>query len=245
MHRPWYREDSVINPDVMVANPTAITTRVAPSFLRGWVSLNSLRGGHEATHPDALNELQMIVKHLMERNYKDEMDSNLAFADQVVELASLFRERLRGTGINWIRVGYCQEISTVITARPVASRLIMAPLDSVNCLILDFNPGPGAVNAFLSLINRRRPKRITICFGVPSRPLLTGNEEALARLDKIREGFSGDVMIQSLRRCGQRSGLLQYDATMVKELLHLMMRSGRITMFFRRGCLGFLMNCRS
>ena len=65
--------------------------------------------------------------------------------------------------------------------------------------------------------------------------MLTDNEEALARLDKIREGF-GDVMSREFEAMwAKKLGLIQYDATMVKELLHLMMQSrADYTMFFRR-----------
>ncbi|MEY4806876.1 MAG: hypothetical protein RLZZ206_1265 [Cyanobacteriota bacterium] len=46
-------------------NPAAITTRVAPSFLRvGQLELFARRVRRQA-HPDALKELQMIVAHLI------------------------------------------------------------------------------------------------------------------------------------------------------------------------------------
>jgi uncharacterized protein YdiU (UPF0061 family) len=55
-----------------------------------------------------LKELQMIVKHLIRRNYKSEIDQNLTFTTQIIELAKLFRGRLTKLVANWIRVGYCQ-----------------------------------------------------------------------------------------------------------------------------------------
>ena len=50
----------------------------------------------------------MIVKHLIEREYKDEIDKSLPLSKRVLELANLFRTRLIKLVSNWIRVGYCQ-----------------------------------------------------------------------------------------------------------------------------------------
>jgi uncharacterized protein YdiU (UPF0061 family) len=50
----------------------------------------------------------MIVMHLIEREYKNEIDQSLDISDQVVLLAHTFRERLCTLVANWLRVGYCQ-----------------------------------------------------------------------------------------------------------------------------------------
>ena len=109
VRRPWYSENSFsFNPNIMVDNSAAITTRVAPSFLRvGQLELFARRVRKNA-HPNALNELEMIVQHLIERNYKGDIDPSLEFTDQVLALATLFRQRLVNLVVNWIRVGYCQ-----------------------------------------------------------------------------------------------------------------------------------------
>jgi uncharacterized protein YdiU (UPF0061 family) len=59
-------------------------------------------------HPKALEELSMIVSHLIEREYKSDIHQSFGFADQLVELAKLFRQRLTSLVANWLRVGYCQ-----------------------------------------------------------------------------------------------------------------------------------------
>ncbi len=109
VQRPWYSErSSSFNPDVMVSNPVAITTRVAPSFLRvGQLELFARRA-RSGAHPEALDELEMIVRHLIQRNYHQEIDPNQSLGDQVVQLAYLFRERLLSLVSHWLRVGYCQ-----------------------------------------------------------------------------------------------------------------------------------------
>ena len=69
VRRPWYAPNSrSFDPDILVDNPVAITTRVAPSFLRvGQLELFARRARSEA-HPGALQELRQIVAHLIERN---------------------------------------------------------------------------------------------------------------------------------------------------------------------------------
>ena len=100
VRRPWYSENSrSMDPDVMVDNPAAISTRVAPSFLRvGQLELFARRARSEA-HPRAHQELHQIVVHLIERNYRQEIDPRLPFSDQVVLLARLFRDRLTTTQV--------------------------------------------------------------------------------------------------------------------------------------------------
>ncbi|HAM18118.1 MAG TPA: hypothetical protein DCP70_06315, partial [Alteromonas macleodii] len=107
--RPWYREGShSYEPEVMVENITAISTRVAPSFLRvGQIELFARRARCNE-HSEALNELEAIVKHLIEREYSSEIDITTPFEEQVVTLAALFRDRLTRLVSGWVRVGYCQ-----------------------------------------------------------------------------------------------------------------------------------------
>ncbi len=92
VQRPWYSADSRSHdPDVLVRDPVAISTRVAPSFLRvGQLELFARRVRRNA-HPGALAELRMIVMHLMQREYASDIDPGLAFSDQLVELAVAFR----------------------------------------------------------------------------------------------------------------------------------------------------------
>ncbi len=108
IQRPWYSEGSEsFNPDIMTTNPVAISTRVAPSFLRvGQLELFSRRVRKKA-HPGALEELRMIVEHLIDREYAD-IDREHSFEKQLVELTRRFQGRLTRLVADWIRVGYCQ-----------------------------------------------------------------------------------------------------------------------------------------
>src|SRR5699024_2414959 len=96
------------DPDTLVQEPVAITTRVAPSFIRvGQLELFGRRA-RKNEHPQAMAELEQIVLHLIDREYGTEIKSGLALQDKVVALARAFRGRLTSLVANWIRVGYCQ-----------------------------------------------------------------------------------------------------------------------------------------
>ena len=109
VRRPWYSENSNSSePDILVEDPVAISTRVAPSFLRvGQLELFARRARNSG-HPDVLNELRMIVLHLIDREYRSEINQTLDFSTQLVNLAGLYRERLTTLVAHWLRIGYCQ-----------------------------------------------------------------------------------------------------------------------------------------
>ena len=67
------------------------------------------------------------------------------------------------------------------------------------------------------------------------RPLLDGNESALAQLADIREGFS-DALDQELEQMWTRKlGLTTFEPTLIRELLRLMVRTKvDYTIFFRQ-----------
>ena len=106
--RPWYSEgSSAFNPDIMVDNPVAISTRVAPSFLRvGQLELFARRARQQA-HPAAGEELRQFVEYAIAREYGDEIDTTAPFTEQIVAFAH-FRKRLISLVGHWLRVGYCQ-----------------------------------------------------------------------------------------------------------------------------------------
>ena len=109
VQRPWYSPNSVsMDPDMLVSEPVAISTRVAPSFIRvGQLELFGRRARSNA-HPKAMEELEKIVLHLIDREYPGVIDNELSTAEKVLLLADEFRHRLTSLIANWIRVGYCQ-----------------------------------------------------------------------------------------------------------------------------------------
>ncbi len=236
VRRPWYTPNSrSFDPDILVNNPAAITTRVAPSFLRvGQLELFARRVRRQA-HPEALNELRMIVAHLIERNYRQEIEPGLQFSDQVLELAALFRARLTSLVANWIRVGYCQGNFNSDNCAAGGYTLDYGPFGFCELFDPRFQPWTGGGEHFSFFNQPAAAEANCQMFWSALRPLLEGNTEALARLDQIRDGFA-DAMQQELDAMwASKLGLISYDATLVNELLQLMVHSKvDYTIFFRR-----------
>lgn len=109
VNRPWYSEGSrSIDPDRLVSEPVAISTRVAPSFIRvGQLELFGRRARRNE-YPGAKEELEQLVLHLIDREYGNVIDQELDTPTKSVLLAREFRSRLTALVANWIRVGYCQ-----------------------------------------------------------------------------------------------------------------------------------------
>jgi uncharacterized protein YdiU (UPF0061 family) len=236
VRRPWYAPNSrSLDPDILVDNPVAITTRVAPSFLRvGQLELFARRVRSKA-HPGALNELRQIVAHLIERNYRPEIDPAMEFSDQVVELAGLFRGRLTALVANWMRVGYCQGNFNSDNCAAGGFTLDYGPFGFCELFDPRFQPWTGGGEHF-SFFNQPLAAEANYgMFWAALRRLLEGNTAALAKLDQIRDGFA-ETMNRALEAMWtSKLGLGSYDAALVNELLELMVRSGvDYTIFFRR-----------
>ncbi len=236
VRRPWYSHNSrSLDPDILVDNSAAITTRVAPSFLRvGQLELFARRARSNA-HPGALKELQMIVKHLIDRNYQHVIDRSLPFSDQVVELAYLFRRRLTSLVANWMRVGYCQGNFNSDNCAAGGFTLDYGPFGFCELFDPRFQPWTGGGDHF-SFFNQPVAAEANYqMFWGAIRPLLIDNKGALARLDQVREGFA-EAMSQEIENMwAKKLGLISYDSVLMNELLQLMVLSKvDYTIFFRK-----------
>jgi uncharacterized protein YdiU (UPF0061 family) len=233
--RPWYSQDShAIDPDILVDNPVAISTRVAPSFLRvGQLELFARRARSNA-HPRALEELSMIVSHLIEREYKSDIDQTLVFADQVVELAKLFRQRLTSLVANWQRIGYCQGNFNSDNCAAGGFTLDYGPFGFCEIFDLWFQPWTGGGKHF-SFFNQPIAAEVNYhMFLTALRPLLVEDAEALEHLDQLGHGFAKAMEKQIQNMWAAKLGLTEYNSTLFETLLQLMLHS-RVdyTMFFR------------
>lgn len=236
VRRPWYSPNSrSFDPDILVNDSAAITTRVAPSFLRvGQLELFARRA-RSGAHPAALHELYMLAAHLIERNYRSEIDPSLPFADQLVELARLFRARLTSLVANWMRVGYCQGNFNSDNCAAGGFTLDYGPFGFLELFDPRFQPWTGGGEHF-SFFNQPVAAEANYqMFWSAIRILLAGHQEALAELDRIREGFSDAMNREIEAMWSSKLGLLRYDAALVNDLLELMVHSKvDYTMFFRR-----------
>jgi uncharacterized protein YdiU (UPF0061 family) len=236
VRRPWYSPNSrSFEPDILTNNPVAITTRVAPSFLRvGQLELFARRVRRQA-HPQALPELRMIVAHLIERNYRPDIDPSLDFSHQLLALAALFRSRLIALVTNWIRVGYCQGNFNSDNCAAAGFTLDYGPFGFCERFDPHFQPWTGGGEHF-SFFNQPLAAEANYqMFCSSIRPLLADNSDALTSLDQIQEGFAS-AMNQALDAMwASKLGLIRPDPALVSELLQLMVRSNvDMTIFFRR-----------
>lgn len=233
--RPWYSPGSCsTDPDILVENPVAISTRVAPSFLRvGQLELFARRVRNNA-HQKAFDELRMIVAHLIEREYKKQIDQKLDFAEQLVELARLFRQRLTTLVANWLRVGYCQGNFNSDNCAAGGFTLDYGPFGFCEIFDTEFQPWTGGGMHF-SFFNQPAAAEANYhMFWTAVRPLLAEDAEALENFDQVRRGFAEEMKKQIQKMWADKLGLAEFDLKLFTELLQLMTRSEvDYTIFFR------------
>jgi uncharacterized protein YdiU (UPF0061 family) len=233
--RPWYSQDSNSpNPDILVDNPVAISTRVAPSFLRvGQLELFARRARSYA-HPKALEELRMIVTHLIAREYKKEIDQKFVFADQVIELAKLFRKRLTALVANWLRVGYCQGNFNSDNCAAGGFTLDYGPFGYCEVFDPQFQPWTGGGDHF-SFFNQGAAAEANFHqFCTALRPLLEEDAQALEKLDQVSHDFPAEMKKQIEQMWAAKLGLTEFDPDLFSQLVALMIKSKvDYTLFFR------------
>ena len=233
--RPWYAQDSKnFDPDILVDNPVAISTRVAPSFLRvGQLELFARRTRSDA-HSNSLEELHMIVAHLIEREYQGEINQSLRFTDQIVELAEVFGKRLTSLVANWLRVGYCQGNFNSDNCPAGGYTLDYGPFGFCEVFDPKFQPWTGGGNHF-SFFNQPRAAEANYhMFWAAVRPLLEEDATALERLDSIRQRFAETMQQQLQTMWAAKLGLAEFNPQLFNQLIQLMSQSEvDYTIFFR------------
>jgi len=236
VRRPWYTKGSkYFEPDIMVDNHAAITTRVAPSFLRvGQLELFARRV-RSSSHKEAFNELKIIVQHLMDRNYKDDIDPSNSFTEKVIKLAYLYRERFISLVANWMRVGYCQGNFNSDNCAAGGFTLDYGPFGFCELFDPRFQPWTGGGEHF-SFFNQPFAAEINFkMFCSSLRPLLLENNEDIEKLEQIMNDFSKLMRKEMQLMWAKKLGLEKYDETITNELFNLMVISkADFTIFFRR-----------
>ncbi len=236
VRRPWYSKGSrYFEPDIMIDNQAAITTRVAPSFLRvGQIELFARRVRNNA-HDEALNELKMIVQHLIDRNYKNEIENEISIESKVIKLASLYRSRLISLIANWMRVGYCQGNFNSDNCAAGGYTLDYGPFGFCELFDPRFQPWTGGGEHF-SFFNQPSAAAInfkTFCSSLS--PLLSQSKQDQEKLDQIEKDFS-ELMNKELKKMwANKLGLEHYNETLINEFFNLMVISkADYTILFRK-----------
>jgi uncharacterized protein YdiU (UPF0061 family) len=235
VNRPWYSDGSRSkDPDRLISEAVAISTRVAPSFIRvGQLELFSRRA-RKMEHPTAMEELERIVLHLIDREYGDVIDKKLTTAEKVVLLAREFRGRLTSVVANWIRVGYCQGNFNSDNCAAGGFTLDYGPFGFCDVFDSDYQPWTGGGQHFSFLNQPIAAERNFHAFWTALRPLLTSHEDSLKQLDEIRSGFLEVMQAQMEKMWTAKLGLGTFHAALFSELEALMVQTPvDYTIFFR------------
>jgi uncharacterized protein YdiU (UPF0061 family) len=147
----------------------------------------------------------------------------------------LFRGRLTTLVAHWMRVGYCQGNFNSDNCAAGGYTLDYGPFGFCELFDPRFQPWTGGGEHFCFF---NQPAAAEVNYGMlikSLRPLLEGDNEALAQLDAIQDGFA-EAMAQALETMwASKLGLPSYDAELMQELLQLLVSSrADYTIFFRR-----------
>jgi uncharacterized protein YdiU (UPF0061 family) len=235
VNRPWYSDGSRSkDPDRLISEAVAISTRVAPSFIRvGQLELFSRRA-RKMEHSTAMEELEMIVLHLIDREYDDVIDKKLITADKIVLLAREFRSRLTSLVADWVRVGYCQGNFNSDNCAAGGFTLDYGPFGFCDGFNPDYQPWTGGGHHFSFLNQPEAAEHNFNAFWKALRPLLASHQDSLQQLDEIRSGFSEVMQAQMEKMWAAKLGLSTFHPALFSELEALMVQTPvDYTIFFR------------
>lgn len=233
--RPWFHNNSYSrDPELMIEETVAITTRVAPSFLRvGQIELFGRRVAHN-DYPEALNELTMIAKHLIEREYKNDIDNSLPFEKQVVILARLFCDRLTSLVVNWIRVGYCQGNFNSDNCAAGGFTLDYGPFGFIDLFDPEYQPWTGGGKHFSFFNQPNAAKRNFEMFYRSLKHLVIDHKEELDELKSVRDSFVENMEAKWTKMWSDKLGVEVFNDNLLYDLINLMIETNvDYTIFFR------------
>jgi uncharacterized protein YdiU (UPF0061 family) len=219
---------------MLISEAVAISTRVAPSFIRvGQLELFGRRARNKE-HPKAKEELEKIVLHLIDREYADVIDRRLSSPEKVMLLAREFRSRLTSLVANWIRVGYCQGNFNSDNCAAGGFTLDYGPFGFCDVFNPHYQPWTGGGHHFSLLNQPVAAQRNFDMFCKALQPLLTSHQDYLPQLDEIRSGFSSVMQVQMEKMWAAKLGLATFHPTLFSELEKLMMQTPvDYSIFFR------------
>jgi len=218
----------------MTSNPVAISTRVAPSFIRvGQLELFARRARRNE-YPTAMQELESLVLHLIDREYADVIDKNLSTPEKILKLAIEFRSRLTSLVANWVRVGYCQGNFNGDNCAAGGFTLDYGPFGFCDAFNPLFQPWTGGGRHFSFMNQPAAAERNFLMFCKSLQPLLASNQDQQQVLKDIFEGFAGMMQTRMQHMWAAKLGLTGFNEALFKELETLMAHTPvDYSMFFR------------
>ncbi|HBF45671.1 MAG TPA: hypothetical protein DDW91_03940, partial [Shewanella frigidimarina] len=235
VQRPWYSEGSnAQDPDQMISEAVAISTRVAPSFIRvGQLELFGRRARTQE-HPQAMAELELLMLHLIDREYADVIDQKLTNEQKVLLLAREFRNRLTSLIANWIRVGYCQGNFNSDNCAAGGFTLDYGPFGFCDVFNPQYQPWTGGGQHFAFLNQGVAAERNFLMFCTALSPLLMSTPDYLEQLQQLVDGFATEMQTKMEQMWAAKLGLNTFDAALFNELETLMLQTPvDYTIFFR------------
>ncbi len=235
VRRPWFNQGSYSrDPEVMIEENVAITTRVAPSFLRvGQIELFGRRA-RKNEHPKAMEELEKIVLHVIDREYNGVIDPGSPLAEKILLLAIEFRKRLTSLVADWIRVGYCQGNFNSDNTAVGGFTLDYGPFGFIDMFDPKYQPWTGGGAHFSFLNQPQAAQRNFHMFCLALKPLLASHEDASEQLDAVENGFPKVMQEQVEAMWSSKLGLATFDEPLFRELYMLMIQTSvDYTIFFR------------
>jgi uncharacterized protein YdiU (UPF0061 family) len=252
--RPWYSEGSRNEePDMMLEDAAAITTRVSSSFLRvGQIELFGRRA-RKNEHPNAMKELKDIVKFAIQTEYPEiefkikqseqrQESADDVFKEEVLMFVEAFGKRLAQLVGHWIRVGFCQGNFNSDNCAIGGFTLDYGPFG----LMEEFDPnyqswtGGGFHYSFMQQPNAAIQNFNMLCVAV--RPLLAdgrvGEEKFLEALQKLSQDFPNVMTLAVQHTFTLKMGLNKFDSDLYESLMKTMNSTSDIsvdwTIFWRK-----------
>ncbi|WP_228712716.1 protein adenylyltransferase SelO family protein [Halarcobacter mediterraneus] len=233
--RPWFKDYSHSrDPEVMIEEDVAITTRVAPSFIRvGQLELFGRRARkHE--HSKAYEELEKIVLHLINREYNQTINQNLKLEEKVLLLAKQFQDRLTSLVANWIRVGYCQGNFNSDNCAAGGFTLDYGPFGFIDMFDPNYQPWTGGGMHFSFFNQPQAAQKNFKSFCSALKPLIISDLDSIKKLEEIENDFPKAIQEKIENMWASKLGLNKFDPKLYNELINLMIESEvDYTIFFR------------
>ena len=218
----------------MIEEDVAITTRVAPSFIRvGQLELFGRRARkHE--HSKAYEELEKIVLHLINREYSQTINQNLKLKEKVLLLAKQFQDRLTSLVANWIRVGYCQGNFNSDNCAAGGFTLDYGPFGFIDMFDPNYQPWTGGGMHFSFFNQPQAAQKNFKSFCSALRPLIISDLDSIKKLEEIENDFPKTMQEKIENMWASKLGLNKFDLKLYNELINLMIESEvDYTIFFR------------
>ena len=237
--RPWYSPNAKTqDPDRMVDEPAAITTRVAPSFLRvGQLELFGRRA-RKKEHPNALAELEAIFLHTLEREYSDLgaqlSHTDATLSDKVLAVSREFAVRLSQLVAHWIRVGYCQGNFNSDNCALGGRTLDYGPFGFIEAYDPAFQMWTGGGEHFAFMNQPMAAMENFRMFCIALVPLLEQEENAIQALQALLDELPEIMQREMNHMWADKMGLAEFDLALFSELHTLMVETPvDYTLFWR------------